>query len=97
MTEERLSNVFTIAPGVPFLTTLVNAVRSGAFKNMPAADRSDPLALASTTIYVPTRRAARQSCRSSSRSASLTRTQHFSPLQTQNSRSIHRSRLMNGY
>jgi ATP-dependent helicase/nuclease subunit B len=59
MTEQRQPNVFTIAPGVPFLTTLVNAVRSGAF-GWAAPDLSDPLALASTTIYVPTRRAARE-------------------------------------
>lgn len=59
MTEQRRPNVFSIAPGVPFLTTLVSAVRSGDF-GWPAPDASDPLALASTTIYVPTRRAARE-------------------------------------
>jgi ATP-dependent helicase/nuclease subunit B len=59
MTDQRRPNVFSIAPGVPFLTRLVNAVRSGAF-GWPAPNPSDPLALASTTIYVPTRRAARE-------------------------------------
>jgi ATP-dependent helicase/nuclease subunit B len=59
MTEQRRPNVFTIAPGVPFLTTLVNSVRSGTF-GWAGPDPTDPLALASTTIYVPTRRAARE-------------------------------------
>jgi ATP-dependent helicase/nuclease subunit B len=59
MTDQRRPNVFSIAPGVPFLTRLVNAVRSGAF-GWPAPNPSDPLALASITIYVPTRRAARE-------------------------------------
>jgi ATP-dependent helicase/nuclease subunit B len=59
MTEQRRPNVFTIAPGVPFLTTLVNSVRSGAL-GWAAPDPSDPLGLASTSIYVPTRRAARE-------------------------------------
>ncbi len=58
MTDQRRPNVFSIAPGVPFLTTLVSSVRSGAF-DWPGPDPSNPLALASTTIYVPTRRAAR--------------------------------------
>ena len=54
----RAANVYAIAPGAPFLKTLVRAVRGGGL-GFPAPDPADPLALASTTIYVPTRRAAR--------------------------------------
>jgi ATP-dependent helicase/nuclease subunit B len=56
--SRRAANVYAIAPGAPFLKTLVRAVRNGAL-GFPAPDPSDPLALASATIYVPTRRAAR--------------------------------------
>ena len=52
------ANVYAIAPGAPFLKTLVRAVRGGKL-GFPAPDPSDPLALSSATIYVPTRRAAR--------------------------------------
>lgn len=48
--------VFTISRGVPFLPTLAEALLSGRLVG-PVAD--DPLALASVTIYLPTRRAAR--------------------------------------
>lgn len=58
MNLRHAANVFAIAPGVPFLTTLVDAVLSGNL-GFDAIDPNDPLALASTTIYVPTRRAAR--------------------------------------
>ncbi len=54
----RAANVYAIAPGAPFLKTLVRAVRGGLL-GFPAPDPADPLALASTTIFVPTRRAAR--------------------------------------
>ena len=54
----RAANVYSIAPGAPFLKTLVRAFRAGEM-GLPAPDPSDPLALAATTIYVPTRRAAR--------------------------------------
>ncbi len=51
-------NVFSIPSGAPFLKTLAEALISGTlvagFK-----PENDPLALASVTIYVPTRRAAR--------------------------------------
>jgi ATP-dependent helicase/nuclease subunit B len=56
--SRRAANVYSIAPGAPFLKTLVRAVRDGEF-GLPAPDLSDPLALASATIYLPTRRAAR--------------------------------------
>ena len=49
------AKVFTIAPGVPFLETFAKALRAGAI--LPGLN--DPLALAGTTIYVPTRRAGR--------------------------------------
>jgi ATP-dependent helicase/nuclease subunit B len=54
----RAANVYAIAPGAPFLKTLVRAVRDGGL-GFPAPDPRDPLALAAITIYVPTRRAAR--------------------------------------
>ncbi len=58
MTGKARAKVFSIAPGSPFLTTLADCMRNGSLGFKPA-DPSDPLALASTTIYVPTRRAAR--------------------------------------
>ncbi|CAM3210940.1 MULTISPECIES: double-strand break repair protein AddB [Methylobacterium] len=48
--------VFTITRGVPFLPALAEALLSGRLVG-PVAE--DPLALASVTIYLPTRRAAR--------------------------------------
>ena len=51
-------NIFTIAPGAPFLTTLAEHLLDGTL--VPGFKvGSDPLALAKATIYVPTRRAAR--------------------------------------
>ncbi len=47
--------VFTIPPGVAFLPSFAAAMRAGAI--MP--ELVDPLALAATTIYVPTHRAGR--------------------------------------
>ena len=54
----RPANVFTIAPGAPFLKTFANSlfdgrVIEGFSKNL------GPLEMAEATIYVPTRRAAR--------------------------------------
>jgi ATP-dependent helicase/nuclease subunit B len=54
----RPANVFTIAPGAPFLKTFANSffdgrVIEGFSKNL------SPLEMAEATIYVPTRRAAR--------------------------------------
>ncbi|HEX3503777.1 MAG TPA: double-strand break repair protein AddB [Xanthobacteraceae bacterium] len=48
--------VFTIPASAPFLPTLIEALRSGRFG---AAVGDDPLALASATLYLPTRRACR--------------------------------------
>jgi len=50
--------VFTIPPGVPFLETFARALLEG--RVIPDLSRdSGPLALAKTTIFVPTRRAGR--------------------------------------
>lgn len=55
MTKPR---VFTIAPSTPFLATLARALLDGEL--VPGfAPRSDPMALAGATVYLPTRRAAR--------------------------------------
>lgn len=52
------ANIFTIAPGAPFLPTLAEKLIDGTL--VPGFHPAgDPLALASVTIYVPTRRAAR--------------------------------------
>jgi ATP-dependent helicase/nuclease subunit B len=50
----RAPNVLTISPALPFLTTFVAALRAGSV----VPDAGEGLALADTTIYVPTRRAA---------------------------------------
>jgi ATP-dependent helicase/nuclease subunit B len=52
------ANVLSIAPGLPFLKTLAEAVLDGRVLR-GAAPPDDPLALAAITIFVPTRRAAR--------------------------------------
>jgi ATP-dependent helicase/nuclease subunit B len=50
--------VFTIPAGTPFLPTLADALLGGRLvPGWPVAD--DPLSLATATVYVPTRRAAR--------------------------------------
>lgn len=49
--------VFTIPPGAPFLDTLVAALLDGRL--IENLDTSGPFALGDTTIYLPTRRAAR--------------------------------------
>lgn len=59
MAERQDSHIFSIAPGIPFLPVLVDALRSGILVPGYPADPNDPMALAQTTIYVPTRRAAR--------------------------------------
>lgn len=51
--------LFSVPPGAPFLPTLAEAVLSGRLVPDMSAG-ADPLALADTTIYVPTRRAARE-------------------------------------
>jgi len=53
-----IPRVFTIAASAPFLPTLIQALIEGKLvAGFPAA--ADPLALASATIYLPTRRACR--------------------------------------
>jgi ATP-dependent helicase/nuclease subunit B len=54
----RLPRVFSIPASVTFVPTLVAALRDGTLvEGFPASD--DPLALASATLYLPTRRACR--------------------------------------
>src|ERR1700719_2080792 len=53
--------VFTIPASAPFLPTLIEALRSGklGFAKLDSAMADDPLARASATLYLPTRRACR--------------------------------------
>jgi ATP-dependent helicase/nuclease subunit B len=54
-----VSRVFTIPPAAPFLPTLVRALLEGAL--VPDVDvRADPLILADSIIFLPTRRAVRR-------------------------------------
>ena len=64
--------VFTIPASAPFLPTLIEALTSGRLGF--GFDRSDPLALAGATLYLPTRRACRLA-----RDAFLEVLQHGSP------------------
>ncbi len=50
--------LYTIPPSAPFLSTLARAVLSGNLP-LPGGAQPDPLDLPHTTIYLPTRRAAR--------------------------------------
>ena len=50
--------LFTIPPSAPFLTTLARAILAGDMP-APGGPKPDPLTLPLTTIYLPTRRAAR--------------------------------------
>lgn len=59
MSSRALPRVFSIPPSVPFLPTLARALLSGELVPGFRSD-GDPLALAAATIYVPTRRAARE-------------------------------------
>lgn len=59
MSDRRTPRVFSIPAGAPFLPTLADAVLSGALVPEHRWD-GDPLTLADTTIFVPTRRAARE-------------------------------------
>ena len=54
----RLPRVFTIPASVPFVPTLIAALRDGTLVE-GFSDSGDPLALASVTLYLPTRRACR--------------------------------------
>lgn len=55
--DMRKPRLFSIASGVPFLPTLVDALTNGTLLDGHKID--DPLSLANVTIYVPTRRAGR--------------------------------------
>ena len=55
----RNPRVKSIAPGAPFLPTLVDALLSGRLLDNYAPG-DDPLALSAATIWVPTKRAARE-------------------------------------
>src|SRR5262245_15737418 len=50
--------LYTIPPSAPFLMTLAKAILGGDLP-LPGGAKPDPLALPLTTIYLPTRRAAR--------------------------------------
>ncbi|MGV1013737.1 MAG: double-strand break repair protein AddB [Methyloceanibacter sp.] len=50
--------LYTIPPTAPFLTTLARAILDGDLP-LPGGPRPDPLTLPLTTLYLPTRRAAR--------------------------------------
>ncbi|MGH6796328.1 MAG: double-strand break repair protein AddB, partial [Methylocella sp.] len=54
----QAANVFTIAPGAPFLTTFAAALLEGRVVDGYSGNLG-PLEIAEATIYVPTRRAAR--------------------------------------
>jgi ATP-dependent helicase/nuclease subunit B len=59
MTRRAEPRVLSIPPGVPFLPALAEALAEGRL--VPGfRPGNDPLALADVTIYVPTRRAARE-------------------------------------
>ncbi|GGG31415.1 double-strand break repair protein AddB [Chelatococcus composti] len=58
MARQAPARVFTIPPGAPFLTTFADALLAGRIVPGFPGD-GDPLTLASATIYLPTRRAAR--------------------------------------
>src|SRR5712691_287507 len=57
-TQPPRPRLFTIPPSAPFLTTLARAVLAGDLP-VPGGARPDALSLPHTTIYLPTRRAAR--------------------------------------
>ncbi len=59
MSERHSTHVFSIAAGVPFLKTLAASLMDGSLVDGFRYSKDDPLSLASATIYVPTRRAAR--------------------------------------
>jgi ATP-dependent helicase/nuclease subunit B len=61
VTETRYihPNVFTVAPGAPFLPAIAGGLLNGTLVDGFVFD-GDPMALARATIYVPTRRAARE-------------------------------------
>jgi double-strand break repair protein AddB len=56
--SSAVPRLYTIPPSAPFLTTLVRAILAGDLPS-PGGAAADPLSLPLTTIYLPTRRAAR--------------------------------------
>ena len=59
MPESRAHpRLYTIPPSAPFLTTLARAILAGDLP-APGGAKPDRLSLPKTTIYLPTRRAAR--------------------------------------
>ncbi len=59
LSRDGLPNICSIPPGAPFLPTLVDALFDGSLIQ-GFSGCEDPLALADVTIWVPTRRAARE-------------------------------------
>lgn len=57
--SKRPPRLFSIPPGTPFLPAFVQALLDGKLIEGFPGNSGDPLALASATIYVPTRRSAR--------------------------------------
>ncbi|WOC16037.1 double-strand break repair protein AddB [Pseudochrobactrum sp. MP213Fo] len=57
--SERRPRLYSIPAGTAFLPRFADALLNGELIEGFGADRSNPLALASATIYVPTRRAGR--------------------------------------
>ncbi|MGB7334814.1 MAG: double-strand break repair protein AddB [Salaquimonas sp.] len=56
-TDRSTNNVYSIAPGLPFLRTLAEAILDGEFGE--ADLQANPLAFSDSIIFLPTRRAAR--------------------------------------
>ncbi|WP_183754853.1 double-strand break repair protein AddB [Rhizobium sp. BK181] len=59
MAEHHRPRVLTIPAGLPFLRTLAESLCDGRLTPQFRYDPDDPLSLSKTTIYLPTRRAAR--------------------------------------
>ncbi|RDJ09837.1 double-strand break repair protein AddB [Rhizobium grahamii] len=59
MAEHHRPRVLTIPAGLPFLRTLAESLFEGRLTPHFRYDPDDPLSLSKTTIYLPTRRAAR--------------------------------------
>jgi double-strand break repair protein AddB, alphaproteobacterial type len=60
MSDRRKKKVFTLPPGLPFLRETAQALLDGRLTEGFRFHADDPLALAKVTIFVPTRRAARE-------------------------------------
>lgn len=60
MVDRRHKRIFTIPPGVPFLRETAKALLDGRLLEDFRYQSDDPLALAKLTVFVPTRRAARE-------------------------------------